>query len=288
MHATKSFISIALTCLIFSCKKDAAEIEKAPLQDINFGFETVLEDWVAYGGGGERNDPDDVMISTDTKIEGEQSCKFTISPESIVAGGNRAELTFDQKAIEGDDTWYEYSFYIPVDYEDVDLRDAEDRVNWQVLGQWHHQPVFDDGEDWIDYTGKNASPPIGIYYNHFDTTDIHYKNILSDPEATSVYGFNPDWHDVSTISIVYGGKSIAIREITKGEWHRLKFNILWAENNSGTIQVWLDGTALTDGKVSGKNMLNSSSHYFKFGIYRNPTIPYVNHLYYDDVKIWHE
>ena len=276
------------TFLVFGCKKKQAIEDKKTLKSISFGFETTFEDWVSLGGGGERNTDDDILITSDTMSEGDYSCKFTVSPSSIVTGGNRAELTFHQNAIEGDVTWYEYSFFIPNDYQDVVLNDITGLVNWQVLGQWHQQPVFSEGEDWDSYTGKKASPPIAIYYNYFDTTDINYQNTLQDPLTSTVFGFGPNWNNVSTISIFYGEGSIAIGEINKGEWIRLKFNIKWSENNDGFIQVWKNGTEFTDGKVFGANMLNKASHYFKFGLYRNPTIPFTNNVYYDDINIWYD
>jgi hypothetical protein len=285
----KIYIIVAiLPFLIFGCKKDQVIEEKTPLKSVTFGFETSIEDWVSLGGSGERNVDDDILISSDTMSEGNYSCKFTVSTSSIVSGGNRAELTFDQNATQGDNTWYEYSFYIPTNYQDVLLNDNTGLVNWQILGQWHQQPVVSDGETWDSYTGENASPPIAIYYNYFDTTDTNFQNILQDPLSNSVYGFNHNWNEVSTISIVYGNSPIAIVEINKGEWVRLKFNIKWSENNEGFIQAWIDGNEFTNGKVFGANMLNKASHYFKFGLYRNPTIPYTNNLYYDDINIWND
>jgi len=285
MKLKLNIVIVVLTCMVFGCRKEQAN---TPLKNIEFKFETSLDDWVALGGSGERNDEDDIAISTDTMSEGDSSCKFTVSSTSIVSSGNRAELTFDQNAVEGDESWYEYSFFIPENYQDVLLNDNTGLVNWQVLGQWHHQPVTSEGEDWDSYTGENASPPIAVYYNYFDITDVNFQSILQNPIANSVYGFDPNWNEVSTISIFYGDNSIAINEINKGEWIRLKFNIKWSENNDGFIQVWKNGNELTDGKIYGANMLNKASHYFKFGLYRNPTIPYVNNIYYDHIKIWND
>ena len=285
MKLKLNIVIVVLTCMVFGCRKEQAN---TPLKNIEFKFETFLDDWVALGGSGERNDEDDIAISTDTMSEGDSSCKFTVSSTSIVSSGNRAELTFDQNAVEGDESWYEYSFFIPENYQDVLLNDNTGLVNWQVLGQWHHQPVTSEGEDWDSYTGENASPPIAVYYNYFDITDVNFQSILQNPIANSVYGFDPNWNEVSTISIFYGDNSIAINEINKGEWIRLKFNIKWSENNDGFIQVWKNGNELTDGKIYGANMLNKASHYFKFGLYRNPTIPYVNNIYYDHIKIWND
>ncbi|MFD1552895.1 hypothetical protein DNU06_07975 [Putridiphycobacter roseus] len=278
-------ILLMLTLFTFSCKKKE---EKLPIRNITFGFESILEDWGEMGGNREISAEDDIVISVDTMSEGFQSAKFTVSPSSNVAGGNRAELTFDQNAVEGDIGWYQYSFFIPENYQDVALNDADGKVNWQVLGQWHHQPVFAEGETWENYTGENASPPIAIYYNYFDSTDQNYQALRNDSKATAVHGFNTAWNKVSTISIVYGEGAIAIHEIKKGTWNNIKFQIKWSEGDDGFIQVWMNNTEFTDGRIYGANMLNKASHYFKFGLYRNPTIPHTNQLYYDDVRIWSE
>ena len=169
MKLKLNIVIVVLTCMVFGCRKEQASI---PLKNIEFKFETSLDDWVALGGSGERNNEDDIAISADTMSEGDYSCKFTVSSTSIVSGGNRAELTFDQNAVEGDESWYEYSFFIPENYQDVLLNDNTGLVNWQVLGQWHHQPVTSEGEDWDSYTGENASPPIAVYYNYFDITEL--------------------------------------------------------------------------------------------------------------------
>ena len=279
---------ILLPILMLSCNNENIIDGVEQVRTITFGFESSLDNWVNLGGSGDRNFDDDIRITSEVKLEGDYSCKFTVSPESIVSNGNRAELIFDQYAVENDETWYSYSFYIPTDYKDVPLKDNTGLVNWQIIGQWHQQPVFADGEDWNSYTGggENDSPPIAIYYNYLSTTDTNYQNLLNNSTLNSIHGFNQNWNEVSTISIVYGSKSIAICEITKGEWVSLKFSIKWSENTDGFIQAWKNGNEFTNGKIYGANMLNRASHYFKFGLYRNPSIPHTNCLYFDDIKIW--
>ncbi len=134
--------------LFFSggCENKAIVENKIPVKSVSFGFETSLEDWTTLGGSGERKFDNDIIISNDISSEGNKSCKFTVSQESITAGGNRAELTFDQFAVQGDITWYEWSFYIPTEYPDVTLKDENSIPNWQVVGQWHQQPVISEGE----------------------------------------------------------------------------------------------------------------------------------------------
>ena len=277
-----------LILLVFtiSCKKAEVQPSKGSLKTISFDFESTLSQWIELGGSGERKFEGDISISDEFASVGAHSCKFTVSPESVVANGNRAELTFDQQAVEGEVAWYEWSFLIPEDYPDVPLKDNNGAPNWQVIGQWHQQPVFAEGEDWNNFTGQGSSPPVAVYYNYFAAGDLDYQAARSDPATQEIFGYNPDWDEVATITISYGLKSIAVSEIKKGEWVHLKINIRWSENEDGYIQVWQDGKEITNGKTYGANMLNKASHYFKFGLYRNPSIAFSQTLYYDEVKIW--
>ncbi len=275
-----------INVLIFSCKSNySADCPARDLQSLNFGFETNLNEWEALGGKIEIPDLVNFDMSTDIAFSGLRSAKFTVTPDSYVNSGVRSELSFDQQIEEEDETFYEYSIFIPDNYIDVDSVKASDGTpNWQVMGQWHEQPDKCIGQTWDDISGN--SPPIALYYNYLSTTDNVYSNLLKDPNFLTIYGLDPNWNNVSTFSLVYGGKTIAIAKINKGEWLRVKFHIKWSRSDVGFIQAWINNANFTNGKVSGKNMLNNASHYFKFGLYRNPTIPFTNSIYYDDLVIF--
>lgn len=281
--------SIAIFLLLFflaACKEEVINsCYRKDLRSINFGFETTLEDWVALGGSGERKFDSDIQISTETSSEGTKSVKFTISPESYVNNGIRSELTFDQQIEDGDETTYEYSLFIPSDYQDVNSLTSDDGApNWQLMGQWHDKPDSCAGETWDSYIG--SSPPVGIYYNFLTNSDPAYQQLLADPQVNEIYGMDTTWNDVSVLSVVYNYKTIAMHKIGKGDWIKLKLNIKWSTSENGSIEVWINDGKFTDGKVTGRNMLNKASHYFKFGLYRNPDIPFTNTLYYDDIRIY--
>ncbi len=255
------------------------------LRSLSFGFESSLEDWINLGGNIEAKHSTDIEISSDTFNQGSKSVRFSVSPDSYINRGNRAELTFDQMIKSGAETFYMYSLFIPDDYQDVGSIKADDgKPNWQILGQWHEQPDECLGETWDDIA--NNSPPIAIYYNYLTKSDPEYLNLLADPEFMNLYGVDTNWDDVSTLALEYGGNTVAIHEINKGAWIDLKLHIKWSEGNDGFIQAWIDNKMLTNGIVIGSNMLNKASHYFKFGLYRNPTIPYTNEVYYDDIEIY--
>jgi|GEM_PF-6524671 len=252
---------------------------------LSYGFESSLDNWVRLGGGGERSTEEAISVSSKVRAQGKYSCKFSLAPQQTVAGGNRAELTYDPNLQEGDTIWLSYSLYIPKTYTDSPLNDTNGLVNWQVLGQWHQQPVWSEGETWNTYSSNHESPPIAVYYNYFDRNDPNFQRILNDVTLQSVYGFNANWNKVSTLSIGYGDSTIAVSKIEKGSWIRLKFNIKWSTQNDGYIQAWINDSEWTNGKVYGANMRNKASHYFKFGLYRNPNIPSTNTVYYDDLRL---
>lgn len=277
---------LIISVLFFtSCKKDKNnDCYEKEVKHISFGFETALEDWVSLGGSGERANETDIEISSDTAYDGSKSVKFTVSPSSIVNSGVRSELTFDPNIQEGDELFWEYSVFIPADYQDVNLYDSSNKVNWQLLGQWHDQPDACIGQTWS--TLPSQSPPIGVYYSFLSNTDPSYNTLLQEAIDNNIYGIDSTWNNVSVLNLVYNNESIAIHKINKGEWVHLKFHTKWSTNNDGFIQGWINGDPFTDGLVHGKNMWNKASHYFKFGLYRNPTIPYTNKIYYDEIKIY--
>lgn len=270
--------------LLASCKKeDAPPPQEYP--GISYGFEEPLEAWVEQGGGGERAFEADIQQSSLQARTGTSSGLFTVSPDSYVANGKRAELTFDQGAGEGVLSSYRWSLFIPADYPDVVLRDETGAPNWQVIGQWHQQPVWEDGEDWEDFTGIGASPPVAVYYNYLSTGDPAYQQALNDPALRDLPGFDPDWDEVSTLTFVTGGESVLISQIQKGQWQDIRMDIYWSQGADGYIRVWLNNSALHDGPLYGATMLNKASHYFKIGLYRNPRITVTHQLYIDAIEV---
>ena len=278
-------ILILFALLVFSCKKhDNNDCYKKESKYISFDFETSLENWQTLGGRGERAIESDIKISTDTFYSGTKSAKFTVSPNSLVNSGARAELTFDPNIEEGDVIFWEYSIYIPANYQDVNLYDNSNKVNWQVMGQWHDQPDECIGQTWNILPSQ--SPPIGIYYNYLNNSDPSYESIMNEGLQNNIFGFDSSWNHTSVLSLVYNNETIAIKEISKGQWIHLKFHTKWSTGDDGFIQGWINETPFTNGQVYGRNMWNRASHYFKFGLYRNPTIPYTNFIYYDDIEIY--
>lgn len=282
------FLLIVLFFLVMisSCQKEemASQCESNQLE---FNFESAFTDWINSGGNGERAFDGDITLSSDYAVSGEQSVKFTVSPDSWTANGNRAELTFDDGATEREEKWYSWKVFIPADYPDVYMRDQDFEPNWQLMGQWHQQPVESDGETWENFTGQGESPSVGINYYFLSADDPDYQNLKKDPKMKAVPGFDPAWDEVSVFFLTYGTPPVpvAITRVEKGQWINVLVNIYWSEGEDGFVRTWINGQEVTNGKTYGPNMWNRASHYFKFGLYKNPDIPHTNVLYYDDVKI---
>jgi hypothetical protein len=267
--------------------EDETDCYTKDLKSLSFDFEsaTSIEDWARYVGGVERKFEDDIQITSEEAIEGSKSCKFRVSPESVIHNGPRAELTFDQFIEEGDETFYEYSVYIPENYQESHVFNEKGHFNFQVLGQWHDKPDECLGQDWDDY--PSGPPPVAIYYNYITQDDPSYiQYYLNNPDVTSTHGFDKSWNEVSTLKLVVMNKNIAFHNIPKGEWLRLRFHIKWSRSDDGFIQGWINGKEFTNGKYYGSNMMNKASHYFKFGLYRMSGLPSTNEVYYDDINIY--
>ncbi|WKN31682.1 hypothetical protein PZB74_22300 [Porifericola rhodea] len=84
----------------------------------------------------EVKDSSNISISNDVALSITKSAKFMVSPESYLNGGVRSELNFDQQIDEGDETFYEYSIYMPTVYKYTPgLRVSESLPDSQILGQ---------------------------------------------------------------------------------------------------------------------------------------------------------
>ncbi len=279
-------IILSAFSIFASCRDGCANIIPPDKLSIDYGFEAEITGWSDLGGSGERYQDSDICSSSDYASEGSNSCKITVTPESYCNGGSRAELVFDQNAYEGYETWNQWSIYIPLDYPDASLEADDGTPNWQILGQWHQQPVVCQGEDWLNFTGQGASPPVSLNYDFISSTDPVFQEITSSGIYNDVYGFDSSWDNVSVLTVSVMNKPVAFSRIEKGEWIKIKFHILWSQSDNGYVEVWKNNNLITDGKHYSCNMLNRESHYFKFGLYRNYRINNTQIIYVDDVKIW--
>ena len=179
------------------------------------------------------------------------------------------------------------SFFIPDDWPRLPLRAANRTPNWQVIGQWHQQPRSWLGESWDDaFPGAGESPPIAFVYLYLDPNDPDYKRTLHDPRWNDIPGWDPNaTGDYLMLTCGTPPLPIALHRLKRAHWNHIKIHIRWSQHNDGFVEAWLNNQPLMPGKHHGPNMWNEASHYFKFGLYRNPLITEKQIIYYDDLVI---
>lgn len=272
-----------------SAKAESPQRGPAERADITaetaYDGESPLERWVELGGSGERARDQDIMRSTDHAHSGSHSIRFSVSPASKVAGGNRAEITFDRKEQPGTLGNYGWKLLIPENMPDVPLRDRKGRPNWLVIGQWHQQPRTHKGENWEAFKGIGESAPVAFNYLHLAPDDPDTARFMADARQRKLPGFSDDLVGQSVLVLAAGTppQTVAIHPINKGTWYTIRTSILWSTDDRGTVQAWVDDQAMLSEPLAGPNMWNEASHYFKLGIYRNPDLTHTTTIYIDDV-----
>ncbi len=106
----------------------------------------------------------------------------------------------------------------------------------------------------------------------------------------AVNGFDSEKEKYAALLLTYGFPPvpIAVAEISKGPWQDIILNINWSQSAVGYVQAWLNGNEISNGKTYGANMWNKASHYFKFGLYRNPDIYFSQSIYYHQIHVGHK
>jgi len=200
-------------------------------------------------------------IVTENPRKGKNCAKFSIDSVEFWTSPNsgtksaRSEIQIFNVAPPETEIYYAWSINIPADYIES--------ADWQVMGQFHDQPDFENGETWENYPAH--SPPVSITY----------KNGKIGLTVNIPFGT--------------GAEVISEREITKGEWCDIVLRIFWSTTTNGYIEAWINNVPMTDnsGKITRynfKNLYNNSGNYLKIGLYRSNDIKTKNRVYYDEIK----
>ncbi len=219
------------------------------------------EDWQKEFAG-----EDSAIFVSDIVRKGRYALKINLKGDDIVNNGNRAELVIKNDDPYGSEVYYAWSFYIPEDYQDSNIRDP-----WQILGQWHHEPNFAKGETWE----KNGVRP--------PTISLHYGVLDDDSPAVAIDKYGKEEEK----------RKVAFKRIEKGKWYDFIVHIKWSLNEDGFVEAWLnnepfeilEGEKREGNKILGATMFNELPHFFKVGLYRNPLIESKNVIYIDEIEI---
>ncbi len=162
-----------------------------------------------------------------------------VDDNSLVYGGERAELAFFAHYDIGDRVNYQFSFELPDSYA---YQHGWEGI-WTIIAQWHDQPNRDRGETWDDFP-KN-SPPLSLHllYGNGPVLQVLAKNTsISFPipvDQTITCSLLIDWH---------------YPELSQVDGHCDYANV----SQTFSFQDYI--------------MLNDYYHYFKFGLYRDKSI----------------
>lgn len=200
-------------------------------------------------------------IVTENPRKGKYCAQFTIDSNELWTSPNtgiksaRSEIQIFKVAPVESVIYYGWSIKIPSDY----IESSE----WQVIGQFHDQPDYKNGETWEKYPAH--SPPVSLTY----------KNGKIGLTVSIPYGL--------------GTEVISEREITKGVWNDIILKIYWSTKSDGYIEAWINSIPMTDitgktKKYNCRNLYNSAGNYLKIGLYRSNNIKTKNTIYFDEIK----
>jgi len=258
----KSKTIIVIGTLISSILGCENSNENEIVKDDNFIFiSTDFENHDIFPPWEKQCNPKSFSIVNENPRKGNYCAKFSIdsseywnSPHTGIKSA-RSEIQIFEVAPAQKEIYYGWSVKIPADY--IESSD------WQVIGQFHDQPDYDNGETWDTYPAN--SPPVSLTYKNGKI-----RLTVNIPNGN-------------------GAEVISERLITKGDWTDLILRIYWSTNSDGYIEAWINNTPMTDNtgivtRYNFKNLYNTSGNYLKIGLYRSNEIMTKNIVYFDEIK----
>lgn len=189
---------------------------------------------------------DSIEISKDLLNNSNNVLKITVEYGDITHNGNRAECVYNINQKVGEEYYYLLKFML-----DKNFKNSKE---WQCFMQFHDQPEFDKGYDWLNFPQR--TPPLFLTY-------------INDK-----------------LRLVGNSYKSNKMKINKGQWYQAIIHMKNGYKKNGFIEVIIDGKSLTNGKVFTSTINNDQCNYFKFGIYRSRSIESTNTIYFDDIYIY--
>lgn len=197
-------------------------------------------------------------IATGTDTFGKFLELRLLPDQPILNKGIRSEISIDYPYNENDTVEYTWEFKIPTDFiSDAPLN------RWWLLADWHEQPDPTLGETWDTY--ESGSSPILFAYGNIDGADMI---------GLSTGSWRKD-------NLEFRG----VTPITRGVWHKVRMVVVWSQNETGNVTVYLDDAEEPTFSVRGENMVNGYQHYMKIGQYRHPDIHTENSVFIKNISI---
>lgn len=202
--------------------------------------------------------PGAAVIQSNVVFAGLYAVKMTVAPEDDIANGNRSELSVFDCAPYGATVFYRFSFFIPTD--------DPDNFKWQILSQIYQLPDYLRGETF------------DLFYQHPPVTVTYVPGFLE-------------------LKLTVGPAEITAAKvaITKGAWHTLVLAVKLMDDESGYVEVSLDGVAKTFASGSTRyqhpTLHNKAGAYWKMGLYRGhrgsdaEQAKSTNSVYLDEIRV---
>jgi polysaccharide lyase-like protein len=205
-------------------------------------------------------DPGAVTMQSDVVRAGQRAARIGLRPGDYYEPGTngdlateRAELMESRKLISKEGTRYEYTFslFVPPDFPIVPTR--------LVIAQW-----------------KQYCPGAAPCSNDSPVLAVRY--IGGTLQITQTLG-----HD-RRIRLYRGTNDL------RGKWTDFKFDVRFAPDETGRVEVWVDGTRVVDHRGAtaypegpGSGYPTPSVFYFKMGLYRDGMSEPMT-LYFDEYR----
>jgi hypothetical protein len=255
----QKLLYIPIVLLLFSCGKVPSNEAKTEVIHFVGDFET------ANLNGFHLLVPDTLVnaqLVTHPVRKGLYALKNTLNPGDYINNGYRSELAIYNCANYHTEVFYGFSFMVDTNYQDTE---------YNLVCQWQDLPNYLQGEDWNPSPVLHGSPPpVALVY-----IDGKLELKMND---------NPN---VASETFLVGTE----QAIQKGVWNDVVAQIYWSDDETGYVQVWLNGNLITpingtDGKFYHRNLFNRTGNYFKFGQYRGKeNTAHSNTIYFDEVKV---
>jgi hypothetical protein len=162
----------------------------------------------------------------------------------------RAEVseTGNTRAVEGDELWYAWSFYVPEDYNDDKFQYGAS--SWVNITQFHQSPNYD---------------PAWIFSKKYGGDFV-------------IRRFPTRW-----FTIPYREYIVLPKEEYTGRWNDILVHVKWTTSASGFMKIWANDELVLDYKGFTRTPENNNV-YFKYGLYRKAGPPSALNIYFDEVK----
>jgi len=170
-------------------------------------------------------------IVRDHVREGDYAARFEVRPKTdlTVPGGDRSEALTITGEVAGTESWWAWSTYF-----DTDFNPNPDSA-WNAFTQWHH--TGPTGQSNVTFMVDTASSPWNIQINAFGGKQDQNKQVFP------------------------------LADFQRNVWYDFIFHVRWAPDNTGFVEVWLNGTQVVP-LTYRPTTYAGEGVYLKQGLYR--------------------